>query len=351
MNITFFIGNGFDLNLGLQTTYNDFVKIYIDIGTNNKVVSYFKSIISKDFNYWCNAEEAIGKITKQFKEDGFNAEDFSICHEDFCNNLSEYLTLQENQINYKTNKEKISKTLAETFDQFIKNFRTTERNNITTDMNAFNPQRKYQFINFNYTNTLQKCINTLKESNTLSVYASNITRLINVHGTLKEDMVFGVHDISQIAEPTLFEGYGYEYISQIIKNQTDEFNRQNTYSNAIDIINGSQLIYIYGMSNGITDTFWWKKICSWLKSNERYHLILHRYNAPKRNIIARKYLTYERESREHFLQYCNYDQTTKDGLMNRIHIDDSNIFEGLNNIAEPIKVKGNKELVLSNTSL
>ena len=28
MNITFLIGNGFDLNLGLATAYSDFVKYY-----------------------------------------------------------------------------------------------------------------------------------------------------------------------------------------------------------------------------------------------------------------------------------------------------------------------------------
>ena len=28
MNITYLVGNGFDLNLGLQTKYTDFIKVY-----------------------------------------------------------------------------------------------------------------------------------------------------------------------------------------------------------------------------------------------------------------------------------------------------------------------------------
>lgn len=30
MNITFFIGNGFDINIGLKTKYSDFLYYYLD---------------------------------------------------------------------------------------------------------------------------------------------------------------------------------------------------------------------------------------------------------------------------------------------------------------------------------
>ena len=38
MNITFFIGNGFDLNLGLKTRYQDFYKYFHEHGTSNNMI-------------------------------------------------------------------------------------------------------------------------------------------------------------------------------------------------------------------------------------------------------------------------------------------------------------------------
>ena len=70
MNITFLIGNGFDLNLGLETSYNSFIKKYTKGIKNAKdtddILYYFKKKISKDIGLWSSAEEAIGKITKTF---------------------------------------------------------------------------------------------------------------------------------------------------------------------------------------------------------------------------------------------------------------------------------------------
>lgn len=72
-------------------------------------------------------------------------------------------------------------------------------------------------------------------------------------------MVFGVHNKSQIADATLFDGFDGEYIAQIIKSKTDSANRQNKYSKARDVLTNSDLIYIYGMSKGVTDKYWWEK--------------------------------------------------------------------------------------------
>lgn len=38
MNITFFIGNGFDINLGLNTTYSSFYPYFIDKARENNMI-------------------------------------------------------------------------------------------------------------------------------------------------------------------------------------------------------------------------------------------------------------------------------------------------------------------------
>ena len=49
MNITFLIGNGFDLNLGLATAYSDFVKYYKE--TDAEVVSrIFRKLVCRPWH-------------------------------------------------------------------------------------------------------------------------------------------------------------------------------------------------------------------------------------------------------------------------------------------------------------
>ena len=42
MITTFFIGNGFDINIGLKTSYWDFYSYYKTIETENDVIKHFK---------------------------------------------------------------------------------------------------------------------------------------------------------------------------------------------------------------------------------------------------------------------------------------------------------------------
>ena len=91
MNITFLIGNGFDLNIGLETTYAKFLNEYKSINTgDSELIKFFKNNILKDEALWSNAEKAFGFATKQFKEAGYGAEEFCLCHEDFCIKLAAY---------------------------------------------------------------------------------------------------------------------------------------------------------------------------------------------------------------------------------------------------------------------
>jgi len=45
MNITYILGNGFDLNIGLNTHYKDFYDYYIEVSSNNKDINKLKDKI------------------------------------------------------------------------------------------------------------------------------------------------------------------------------------------------------------------------------------------------------------------------------------------------------------------
>ena len=110
MNITFLIGNGFDRNLGLETTYSDFVKEYKKTNGSTETLKEFRAYIKDNEELWSTAEVALGEYTGQFG-DG-EAEAFSECHADFCEHLATYLKEQESQIDYDSARVKIEKAFS-----------------------------------------------------------------------------------------------------------------------------------------------------------------------------------------------------------------------------------------------
>lgn len=340
MYITFLIGNGFDLNLGLKTKYKDFLEVYTsELKTeNDNILSYFKKEISDNEDLWSDAEFAFGKLTSNFKKDNKTADDFSECHEDFCVNLANYLAAQEKRINFNNLKEITSKALYNAFKNYLNYFREVEKEQIKLSYSYIQEEFIYSFINFNYTKNISECVLALKNSNIdLGIrYASRnvLGNIINVHGTVNKDMVFGVGDKSQIAMPSLFDGYSSEYINQIIKSEIDKDNKENTYKKAFDVLDNSKLIYIYGMSIGETDKLWWERICTLMHDHKNLNIIIHMFDAPKNPLIRRRYTSFENQVRERFLSFSNLDKSQKDDIFGRIHIDGSNIFSGLTNLVE-----------------
>lgn len=89
MNITFLIGNGFDRNLGLKTTYSDFVGVYKKTDAKTQNLKDFREYINDNEDLWSAAEVEMGSNTANFEE-GYGAA-FYECHKDFCEMLAAYL--------------------------------------------------------------------------------------------------------------------------------------------------------------------------------------------------------------------------------------------------------------------
>lgn len=109
MNITFLIGNGFDLNLGLATAYSDFVKYYKETDAEKNVLIKFRQDISDNEAHWSAAEIEMGRYTGTFKTG--QGEAFSECHTDFCKHLATYLKNSKTASTTITLPNKLSKLL------------------------------------------------------------------------------------------------------------------------------------------------------------------------------------------------------------------------------------------------
>ena len=147
-------------------------------------------------------------------------------------------------------------------------------------------------------------------------------------------MVLGVNDETQIAAPEIFSEVGEEYKYQIIKQKTNEMNEQNVDTKTATLLAQSQLIYIYGMSLGRTDALWWNRIIDLMLKNQNLHVIIHCFDGPKDTLIQRRIQTFNREMKRAFLSYSNQEQNRLEELGNRIHIDRTNIFASLKDVAK-----------------
>ncbi|MEB2787271.1 AbiH family protein [Algoriphagus persicinus] len=67
MNILFLIGNGFDLNLGMNTRYADFYEYYNKyIKSSSPKVLTLKNEISENLQNWSDLELALGQYSSNW---------------------------------------------------------------------------------------------------------------------------------------------------------------------------------------------------------------------------------------------------------------------------------------------
>lgn len=344
MNITFLIGNGFDLNLGLATAYSDFVKYYKETDAEKNVLIKFRQDISDNEAHWSAAEIEMGRYTGTFKTG--QGEAFSECHTDFCKHLAAYLKQQQDRIDYDYIAKQIEQAFAN-INALAKPYPERERSVIEGIYSRYASERTtFNFINFNYTDTLDKCIALIKSNQSVlgshrsgsTIYNHRIGEVQHVHGTLESQMVFGVNDESQIAKPDIFEcDYGDIYEASFIKKQANENYRENTDSKVYNILKGSQLIYIYGMSIGETDSLWWEKICEWLAADPYHHLIMYKHSLPHLGLLGKDYLIGKRKARNEIMDYSAYTKDQLKSIGPRIHVTGENLFGELNVVADKTK--------------
>jgi len=148
MNITYLIGNGFDLNLGLDTRYSDFYDYYLEQPDPEKsnlkklrqsISSYCdkNNILEEKIN-WSDAELGLGQFTNEFVDvengDGQIAE----CHQEICEALSEYLIGQQNRFasSLLEGDEKIVAAASMAFSNYAKGLRPNDINTINSLVRA-----------------------------------------------------------------------------------------------------------------------------------------------------------------------------------------------------------------------
>jgi len=91
MNIVFILGNGFDLNIGLNTSYLDFYSFYKNTPSSTSLIKKFKNEISADLENWSDLEKSFGEYTSKLNSKN---EFFEVFY-DVVDNLSEFIGQQQ----------------------------------------------------------------------------------------------------------------------------------------------------------------------------------------------------------------------------------------------------------------
>jgi hypothetical protein len=274
MNIVYLIGNGFDLNLGMETGYRDFFyKYYLKLPKDNeaKIVRRLKDEIADDIESWSNFELNLGK----FLDEKVTSQEAVILYNNLIDHLRTYIETEE----------------KECFKEFVFDNKPrdifceylckpyTENRLLFAEMGeieGFMLDQKHndwdvKIITFNYTQSIEKLLNmnigkNIQIGETPKARHNIILSAIeHIHGFTKSRLVLGVNDISQIANNMLRTDP--DVISRYIK-----INRNNKYYLKHDEkcqqwINNANLVCLFGLSFGETDKRWWDMVSNVFKKN------------------------------------------------------------------------------------
>ncbi len=274
MNITFLVGNGFDINLGLKTLYTDFYPYYLS--KNHKDI--ISDAIADNYKRWSDLELALGEILTNV--DPKQVSDFLDCKAVLESDLADYLRKEQEKIDVTSSI--LQAEFQANVSKFYKEFPAKEKKYFSEWLYQVKETIHYQFISFNYTNTLDGIVELAKQNKPFSTHSSPglghndlVGDILHLHGTLSGDMILGLDNIKQIGNPEL--QISTELTNYIIKAAINEALGEERITNAQQIINNSDYVCVYGMSLGETDLMWWQFLVDWLSKKNARRLVLFAY--------------------------------------------------------------------------
>lgn len=324
MNITFLIGNGFDIGVGIKSRFKDFFPIYKEKSkTKSDKIRQLSDEIESDYETWADFEAALGlyasKFTLKTKSDFIaQVKDFEIEFISYLKNEESYLSFEEIHT--------ISNTMIHALTEYysIDNVAPESNLEISKIYSKYKEEEHiYNFINFNYTDILERCLETIpekivcKRKQGVMEKVDKIGEIVHVHGKIDIHPIIGVNDVSQINNEELAKDQRFKKC--IVKPLLNKYLRLGNDSKATNILKQSKIICIYGMSLGATDKKWWNAILQWLHHDLSRQLVIFEYDNDYSTNNQFSWIEKEDEVIDKLSQYNNTSIKVED-LYQRIHI-------------------------------
>ena len=276
MKVVFLIGNGFDLNCGLKSSYNDMYMGYCNSKSNTENIKRFKAEINHDISKWSDFEKSIGEYG--LKVD--SADVLLECIRDFKKYLASYLKNEcrafDNKFSALDNYWPIIKEFQDSIDSFYIDCGFPMSLVRKIDEMKKQDEMEVSIINFNYTNTIE-----LIDKQIISPRRRiGEIEMIHIHGELvSDDIVLGVDNINQVhADYKIHHRLERGIVKSIFNDEYDN----DKISRINKLIGQADIICSFGMSFGITDNTWKKKIIESMLDNKEQIFVFYDYEMSKK---------------------------------------------------------------------
>lgn len=312
MDITFLIGNGFDLACNLKTRYTDVYKKYcIADSANNNIKRFKESILEDDYKNWTDFEMALPKFGKELN----NFDEFSECVLDFSKFLEDYLNEEQNKIDIEQNKEPLANKMVQYIYHFYDFCLQDSKALLKRLVEETSGNAVCHFVTFNYTDTLEKCLSIVKSSiprQNSTVY--KYTNPLHIHGTLYNGILLGLDN------EELYRDIPCEDIRKL-KNLIDKVHINRRYSSisaqVLQILKESRIVVILGWSMGESDSYWVGNLKKLFRENSNLNLVYVPYYSEAADIRFRNQsLDREDEQKDFITRKFGIPENYRD----RVHI-------------------------------
>ena len=224
MHITFFVGNGFDINLGLKSKYVQFYPYFINHSSEDNMI---RGWIVEDDKKWSDLEVELGNSLYKVNPD--EKEKFIGDLLELQMLLLDYLEEEQNRITIEGNEDDIANEFVRSFSAITEGFSEEDLDSIVATKKMYtNENSFYSFITFNYTDTLDRLFKAGKKKKmvidthrgTDGEKKNLMGRICHIHGTIDEGMILGVNDPEQINNEDLRSDQ--EFLNAFVKKNLNE---------------------------------------------------------------------------------------------------------------------------------
>ena len=317
MNITYIIGNGFDRNLGLKTSYTDFYKYYERIDSPNDDVQSLKNEIKKDENkLWSDLELALGQYTAKVSDPQTMISIF----EDLANNLTTYL-VEVDKLVPPTN-EKVKNSFLEDLTHPENYLERTDREKMQNFYTSMGADTEINIITLNYTQSIEKLLDYQNDQPIKIPFPcfnrmqTNLKNIFHLHHALNDIILLGVNDETQIVNEAFREDQ--TLLEFLIKPEANQSLKTGVDNDCTNIIQRTNLFVLFGASLGATDKMWWQLISEQLKGNPHVRMMLFEHDENFKD--GRALALEERTVKNKFLSLCDFPDDLKQTISDHIFV-------------------------------
>lgn len=275
------------MNLGLKTGYKSFYDYYTVLPSSKN--DMLAKAIKKDYKFWSDLEKGLGEYTEHINKE--QIEEFIDSKFRLEDALVEYLKTQEEKIKF-LNDDRLAAELKSMLEGFSNDFNADEKERYKSFIRGFGDKINYSFVTFNYTDVLDNIIKRYQKNGKQLLkhvvgstnYNDVVAAPLHIHGTLESGLILGVDCEAQITNNLLSSNP--ELADYIIKSNLNRELGERRMEDFNKIIDESRYICLFGLSVGLTDQIWWKKIVTWLTQNSGRRLVIYKKTDDFKDVSA-----------------------------------------------------------------